>query len=78
MDHRVQLARLGDSSLTPVVVTGNRNVEAVGVLIGGLSAATGLLFLAHGRAREGYSILVATAIVGSVLTAVRVMASNGR
>ena len=68
--------RLGQSSLTPVVVTGNRKLEAVGVLIGGLSAASGLMFLAHGRYREGYSILVATALVGSILTAVRVLAST--
>lgn len=65
--------RLGDPT-APRTSTGN-GLEAAGVLIGGLSAATGLLFLARGRYAEGYSVLVATALVGSILGAVRVLAT---
>lgn len=51
---------------------------AAGILLGGLGAAIGMVFAAQGRTREAYPFMIAGTIVGSVITAGRVLGGDRR
>lgn len=53
-----------------------RNVAAIGVLLSGLGSATSLLLFAIGRHKEAYALGISSALVGAVIGAVRILATD--